>query len=68
MRGFYLDIEKDVPGPILFTDEEVVDAIKNIDTISDEYKEKYHEFYEKYCSLEDGHASEKVAKRVFGLE
>lgn len=68
MRGFYLDIEKDVPGPILFTDEEVVEAIKNIDTISAEYKDKYEEFYSKYCSLEDGHASEKVAKRVFGLE
>ena len=68
MRGFYLDIEKDVPGPLLFSDEEVVDAIKNIDTISDEYKNKYEEFYEKFCSLEDGHASEKVAKRVFGLD
>ncbi len=58
LRGFYLDIEKDVPGPLLFTDEEVVDAIKNIDDIIVEYKDKYDDFYEKYCSLETGHAAE----------
>lgn len=68
LRGFYLDIEKDVPGPLLFTDEEVADAIKNIDVISARYKEKYDEFYNRFCSLENGHASEMVAKRVFKLD
>jgi len=68
LRGFYLDIEKDLPGPLLFTDEEVVDAIKNIDVISIRYKEKYDEFYERFCSLESGHAAEKVARRVFELD
>lgn len=68
LRGFYLDIEKDVPGPLLFTDEEVVEAVKNIDYISIDYKAKYDEFYEKFCSLENGHASEMVAKKVFELE
>ncbi|NLK28045.1 MAG: bifunctional glycosyltransferase family 2 protein/CDP-glycerol:glycerophosphate glycerophosphotransferase [Clostridiales bacterium] len=67
IRGFYLDIEKDVPGPLLYTNEEVVDAIKNIDAISAEYQEIYDSFYEKFCSLEDGHAAEKVAKKVFDL-
>ena len=37
---------KDVPGPLLFTDEEVVAAIKNIDNIIVEYKDKYDDFYE----------------------
>lgn len=68
LRGFYLDIEKDMPGPLLFTDEEVVDAIKNIDQISEEYKEKYDEFYDKFCSLDNGQASKNVARRVFNLE
>lgn len=67
LRGFYMDIESEVPGPLLFTNEEVVDAIKQIDTINMEYKEKYEEFYERFCSLEDGHASENVAKQVFDL-
>ncbi|MBP1755432.1 MAG: hypothetical protein H6Q59_1830 [Firmicutes bacterium] len=67
LRGFYMDIHTEVPGPLLFTSEEVVDAIKNIEDINEEYKEKYSEFYERFCSLEDGHASENIAKRVFDL-
>lgn len=68
LRGFYLDIETEVPGPLLFTSEEVAEAIRGIDDISLEYQGRYEEFYKRFCSLEDGHASEKVAKRVFDLE
>lgn len=67
LRGFYMDIESEVPGPLLFTNEEVVEAIKNIEDIKEEFKEKYDGFYERFCSLEDGHAAENVAKRVFNL-
>lgn len=67
LRGFYMDIEKDVPGPLLYNNEEVVEAIKDIDEISQDYAERYEAFYERFCSLEDGHASENVAKRVFGV-
>ncbi len=67
LRGFYMDIEKEVPGPLLFTNEEVVEAIKGIDQITEEYQSRYEVFYERFCSLEDGHASEKVAKKVFNL-
>lgn len=67
LRGFYMDIETEVPGPLLFTNEEVVEAIRNISDISGDYKEKYDEFYERFCSLEDGHAAENIAKRVFNL-
>jgi CDP-glycerol glycerophosphotransferase len=68
LRGFYMDIETEVPGPLLFTNEEVVEAIKSIDHITVEYKEKYEGFYDRFCSLEDGHAAENVAKKVFELE
>lgn len=68
LRGFYLDIEKEVPGPLLFTTEEVADAVQNIDQVSEAYKTRYAEFYQRFCSLDDGHASEKIAKEVFGLE
>ena len=67
LRGFYMDIETEVPGPLLFTNEEVADAIKGIEQISEQYRSKYDEFYERFCRLEDGHASEKIAKRVFDL-
>lgn len=67
LRGFYMDIETEVPGPLLYTTEEVIKAIQNIDVLTQEYKEKYAQFYERFCGLEDGHASENVCKEVFNL-
>lgn len=66
LRGFYIDIEKELPGPLVYTTQEVADAIKNIDQISEQYKERYDAFYDKYCHLEDGHSTERVVKQVFG--
>ena len=68
LRGFYIDIEEELPGPLLFTTEEIIDAFHNINEIVDNYREKYDAFYEKFCSWEDGHASRKVANEVFGLD
>jgi CDP-glycerol glycerophosphotransferase len=65
LRGFYFDIEKEVPGPLLFTTEEVIDAVKNIDVIHGDYNQRYQEFYHRFCEWEDGHAAEKVVKSVF---
>lgn len=65
LRGFYLDIEKEVPGPLLFTTEEIVDAVKDIDTIKLNYMERYMKFYHRFCGWEDGQASKKVVESVF---
>jgi CDP-glycerol glycerophosphotransferase len=65
LRGFYLDIEKEVPGPLLFTTDEVIDAVLRIDEVSRDYKQRYEEFYHRFCEWEDGHAAEKVVKSVF---
>lgn len=65
LRGFYIDMEKEIPGPLVFTTEEIIETIKNIDNIKLEYKEKYDIFYEKFCGWEDGTASKKVCERVF---
>jgi CDP-glycerol glycerophosphotransferase len=68
LRGFYIDIEEELPGPLLFTTEEIITAINNIDKLKLEYHKKYVAFYDKYCSWEDGHASQKVAEEVFKLK
>lgn len=65
LRGFYIDMLEEVPGPLLFTSDEVLEAIKNIDKIEREYSDRYRVFYDKFCSLDDGHASEHVAETVF---
>lgn len=66
LRGFYFDAEAELPGPILQTNDEMVDAIRHLDQIEVDYKEKYDAFYDKYCAWEDGTSTEKVVKAVFG--
>lgn len=65
LRGFYIDINEEVPGPLLFTSEEVIDAIKNIEEVEDEYKDKYDIFYDRFCSIDDGNATERIVNRVW---
>ena len=68
LRGFYIDIEEELPGPLLYTTEEIITAINHIDKLEQEYQDKYIKFYDKYCAWEDGHASRKVAEEVFNLK
>lgn len=65
LHGFYLSMEDDLPGPMLLTNDEVVDAIKNIDQIQEKYKERYEEFYNRFCCIDDGHATERVVNKIF---
>ncbi len=66
IRGMYMDMDKELPGPILHTNDAVVDALHNMDAITETYQERYEEFYERFCSVDDGHASERVIEKVFG--
>ena len=65
LRGFYIDVEKELPGPLLYTSEEILEAIEKVDEVTIEYQERYQEFYQKFCSLEDGNASKRVVEAVF---
>ncbi len=65
LRGFYIDVEEELPGPMLFTTEEIVDAIRDLPALESKYKEKYDVFYERYCGWEDGTSSKKVVEAVF---
>ena len=58
-------METELPGPLVFSSEEVVDKIKNIDQLNADYQEKYQQFYQRFCSWEDGNASKRVVEEVF---
>jgi CDP-glycerol glycerophosphotransferase len=68
LRGFYMDLEKEAPGPLIKDSEELIEAIENIDEIQDYYAQKYNDFYHKYCNLEDGFASERLVNQVFDIK
>lgn len=68
LRGMYIDMERELPGPLVHTNEELVDALRHIDQISVQYKERYEKFYQKFCQIDDGGASERAIRAVFGKE
>ncbi|AZV62120.1 CDP-glycerol glycerophosphotransferase family protein [Peribacillus frigoritolerans] len=65
IRGFYMDFEKEAPGPFLKTTEEIIDTITNMDEINMQYKERYGLFREKYCGIEDGKATQRIVDKFF---
>ncbi|HCX63923.1 MAG TPA: teichoic acid biosynthesis protein F, partial [Eubacteriaceae bacterium] len=65
LRGFYLDIYTELPGPIVTEEDALLEEIKKAGE-DPEYRQKQIErFYEKYCSLSDGRSSEKIIELVF---
>lgn len=65
LRGFYIDVYNDLPGPLLLSNDALFDALNNIESVNDEYKQKYEKFYRTYCNLEDGNATKRVVNEVF---
>lgn len=65
LRGFYIDVEQELPGPMLFCTEEIIDAIHNLRAIQENYEERYKKFCDKYCAWEDGQAARRVVDAVF---
>lgn len=64
LRGFYFDLERYSPGPLLFTTLDIIESIKGlskgfIPNIS------HYEFKDKYCGREDGNSTKRVVEKVF---
>ena len=58
-------MKKDLPGPVLQTEQELIEAIAHIDEVKEKYRSKYDKFYEDYCQLEDGKAAKNIIRKVF---
>ncbi|MFP3125344.1 CDP-glycerol glycerophosphotransferase family protein [Ectobacillus funiculus] len=66
LRGFYFDLEKEAPGPVIETTEQVLEAIREYEKNGlCEFEEKYKRFYNGYCYLEDGNSSKRAAEQIF---
>jgi CDP-glycerol glycerophosphotransferase len=63
-RGFYFDFVPEAPGPLLETSDELFDAVRDLDAVAAAHAERYARFQQRYCHLEDGHATERVLDRV----
>ncbi len=66
LRGFYLDITSEVPGPLLYTTDEIIEAIEYIDDLKIRWHNQYEEFYRRFCSIDDGNASKRIVEEIWG--
>lgn len=66
LRGFYLDVHKELPGPIVETTERLVALLNDLQGVTETYSEKYQAFRQRFCSLNDGQVSGRVIDTLFG--
>lgn len=65
LRGFYFDIEKESPGPLVYTTDEIIEKINKIGAKGYKLPETFERFYQKFCYLEDGKAAQRVVEEIF---
>jgi len=66
LRGFYLDYERDLPGPVVTTEEALHKALSDLEAVAEEYREPYERFVSRFCPYDDGSVSERIVTSVFG--
>jgi len=65
LRGFYLDYQKDLPGPIIEEELSFYEALATIPSWSKDYQIKLDHFRETFCAKEDGLAANRVVRTYF---
>ena len=66
LRGFYFDLEPIAPGPMTTSVGELAEALSDLPRVATDYAGRYAEFRSTFCSLEDGHATDRVLE-LLGL-
>jgi CDP-glycerol glycerophosphotransferase len=65
IRGFSLDFEATMPGPLLRTTGELGEALSDLDGVTAEYAQRYADFRTSFCELDDGNSAARVVDRLF---
>ena len=64
LRGFYFDFERQAPGPLLTTSDEVIEALRTLDDVAAAHRTAYTRFAAQFCDLDDGKAAGRVVDRL----
>lgn len=62
LRGFYIDFEREAPGPLARTTDELLRYLNNMEMYHEEFGYKLQKFRETYCEFDDGNACRKVVE------
>ena len=64
-RGTYFDLMVEPPGMVARTEPELVDAFRSGAVAGPDANAARAAFRARFCSLEDGHAAERVVRRIW---
>lgn len=64
LRGFYFDIERDAPGPLVKTTGEVIEVVRDIEARNFGVPDNFHAFYDQFCYLECGESTRRFVEQV----
>jgi CDP-glycerol glycerophosphotransferase len=67
-RGVYFDVTAEPPGAVAATFADLLDLFRTGDVRSAAADAARQRFRERFCALDDGHAAERVVRRVFLCE
>jgi CDP-glycerol glycerophosphotransferase len=66
IRGFYLSVESDLPGPVAQTTGQLIALLQDVQAVAQRYAPRYAEFRQRFCALNDGQVTRRVIQAVFG--
>jgi len=66
IRGFYYDLEEEMPNGVMRTEDEVIEHLKNLDYEAD--SRKTIRFRDHHCEYGDGSATLQCINTVFGTQ
>lgn len=66
VRGFYLDPEAGLPGPMARTTGELIALIADLPGVQARYAQPYAAFRDRYCPRADGASARRVVDDFFG--
>ncbi|SDT25624.1 CDP-glycerol:poly(glycerophosphate) glycerophosphotransferase [Friedmanniella luteola] len=65
LRGFTLDLETELPGPVVQDQDVLADVLAGLPDVRAAWSERYAAFRERFCALEDGRATERVVEALW---
>ena len=67
VRGFTLDLDHEAPGALVLDPESLAQALLALPATSPADAARYAAFRRRWCSLDDGHATDRVLDQLLGL-
>ena len=67
LRGVYFDLSESAPGPVLATQDEVLDAVRRMESDVAVHRPRYDAWQQRFNPHDDGQAAKRVLDRLLAL-